>query len=369
MKNKICCIFNLAPHYRAPIYTLMDKELQCDFYFGDKVDLPIKQMDYKRLNGYKSILKNTKIGSTDYRWQKGAVKLLFKPYKNYIITGDPNVLSNWAILILSKFLGKNILAWTHGIKEGRSLKRTLFVKTFYKFCSKVLLYGNLSRQVMLDKGFREDKLITIYNSLDYESQLLIRNQIKKSSIYKDYFKNSLPIIIYIGRIQKSKKLDLLVKAIQGINSETKICNLVFIGKDIGDNDVKKLVNQYNINDSVWFYGPCYEEKEIGNLIYNADVCVSPGPVGLTALHAMTFGTPVITNDNFPFQMPEFEVISDGQNGTFFKNDNLQDLINSIKKWTNLEKEEREKIRLSCYKTIDEKWNPNYQIEILKSIIN
>ena len=104
LKNKTCCIFNLAPHYRAPIYRLMDEELECDFFFGDKVDSFIKLMDYQSLKGFKSILKNTKIGSSSYIWQKGAVKLIFKPYEKYIITGDTNCLSNWLILILGIIL-------------------------------------------------------------------------------------------------------------------------------------------------------------------------------------------------------------------------------------------------------------------------
>ena len=47
MKNKICCVFNFAPHYRNSIYKFMDKELGCDFYFGDKVETLIEKLDYK----------------------------------------------------------------------------------------------------------------------------------------------------------------------------------------------------------------------------------------------------------------------------------------------------------------------------------
>ena len=80
-KNKICCVFNLAPHYRSAIYKLMDSELNCDFYFGDQVGTPIKLMNVDELSGYKKTVKNIFILNKKYKWQKGVAHLIFKRYK------------------------------------------------------------------------------------------------------------------------------------------------------------------------------------------------------------------------------------------------------------------------------------------------
>ena len=55
--SKICCIFNLGPLYRWPIYSLMAKELACDFYLGDKTFTPIRTFDYQKLDGFKGYLR------------------------------------------------------------------------------------------------------------------------------------------------------------------------------------------------------------------------------------------------------------------------------------------------------------------------
>ena len=52
---KICCVFNYKPLYRYPIYKEMDEQLNCDFYFGDFVNQPIKQFPPENLGGYKKI--------------------------------------------------------------------------------------------------------------------------------------------------------------------------------------------------------------------------------------------------------------------------------------------------------------------------
>ena len=44
--------------------------------------------------------------------------------------------------------------------------------------------------------------------------------------------------------------------------------------------------------------------------------VSPGNVGLTAIHSLSYGTPVLTHNNFNNQMPEVESIQPGFNGYF-----------------------------------------------------
>ena len=55
-------------------------------------------------------------------------------------------------------------------------------------------------------------------------------------------------------------------------------------------------------------GECYSEETNAKLIYNADLCVAPGNIGLTAIHVMMFGCPAITHNDFKWQMPEFEAI-------------------------------------------------------------
>ena len=334
MANTICCIFNIGAHYRTPIYSLMDKELECDFFFGDTVFSPLKTMDYKSLTGYKKTIRNRRIAK-GWIWQSNAWPLVFKPYKSYILNSSPYYVSNWVILILAKIMGKKVFVWTHGMKGGEKGKTKFLSKTFYKLCHKILLYGELSQTNMVKEGFKKEKLLLIYNSLNYDYQIEVRKDLKKTNIYQDYFKNNYPVIVYIGRIQKSKKLDLLVKAANKLNLEGITCNLTFIGKSVENNEIESLVQELNIQDKVWFYGPSYNEKEIGNLLFNAKVCVSPGPVGLTAIHAATFGLPIISNNDFQNQMPEYEVIKDGVSGNFYKAGDFEDLCNRIKYWISL----------------------------------
>ncbi|HWR94471.1 MAG TPA: hypothetical protein VN192_04655, partial [Flavobacterium sp.] len=133
--NNICCIFNLAPHYRSAIYKLIDCEFKCDFYFGDHVETPIKLMDINELKGFKKTVLNTriKVWKKKFRWQKGVIGLVFKNYKYFILTGDHSILSNWVIAFFARLLNKKVIIWMHGIKTSSEYhwRDKMYIYPFY----------------------------------------------------------------------------------------------------------------------------------------------------------------------------------------------------------------------------------------------
>jgi glycosyltransferase involved in cell wall biosynthesis len=62
---------------------------------------------------------------------------------------------------------------------------------------------------------------------------------------------------------------------------------------------------------------------------NAKGFVYPGSVGLSILHAMSYGLPVIVHDNSEHQMPEYEIMEDGNTGLCFKEDSVDSLVEKM----------------------------------------
>lgn len=94
----------------------------------------------------------------------------------------------------------------------------------------------------------------------------------------------------------------------------------------------------------------------------------PGNVGLTAIHSMTYGTPVCTHSNLCTQMPEVESIIDGITGCFFQENDVQGLAHTIKKWLN-NKLDSNLIKQNCYTIVDNTYNPENQLHIMSKILN
>jgi len=362
----VCFILNIASFYRKGIFKAIDENLNAHFYFGDHVKTPIKTLDVSVINGFQKVLKNQYVFKEFY-YQKGVFSCLKKEYKYYIMTGNPYAISNWIVLVYCKLYKKKSYLWSHGW-YGKENRLKVFIKTIYfKLATGIFLYGDYAKELMIEKGFKEETLIPIYNSLDYKKQLNIRKRLEPSNIIQNIFSNQYPTIIYVGRIQKFKKLDYILESMLLLQKEGFYCNLLLVGNELDDylHDRKEIEE---LKGNVHFYGPCFDENTLGELIYNSDCCASPGEIGLTGIHSLMFGCPVISHNDFPNQMPEFEVIQDGINGSFFIKDNIIDLTSKLKFWLSKENQ-RDLVRENCYKRIDSVYNPDNQIRIIKETLD
>jgi D-inositol-3-phosphate glycosyltransferase len=110
--------------------------------------------------------------------------------------------------------------------------------------------------------------------------------------------NGDKILLYVGRIEPLKGLDLLVETAAQMDAEEGI-RVIVVGADVnGDREidrVKLLVKERDLEDQIDFVGQV-DHNELP-LYYNAaDVCVVPSyyeSFGLVALEAMACGTPVV----------------------------------------------------------------------------
>lgn len=362
---KLCLIYNTAPRYREAVFRAIDAEYDCDWYFGEtKTD--IKEMDtklLKRVTYYRTFGNPKK-----FYFKLGILPLLFKrKYQTFFMLAEVRSITDWVFFWLASrvFPKKKVYIWTHGWygrEAGIDAKLKLWL---YKHVNGVFVYGDRAKRLLIQQGIPQEKLFAIHNSLDYDKQKILRQLMVPSDIYHTHFGNDNPTLIFIGRLTKVKKLDMVLKALSKLQEKGDRYNLVFIGNGTQRDELERKTIEMNLSDVVWFYGACYDEKTNAELIYNADLCVSPGNVGLTAMHALMFGCPVITHNCFEWQMPEFEAINPGVTGDFFEMDDIDDLTSTITKWFRNHLFERERVRESCYDEIDRNWNPNYQMNVIK----
>lgn len=363
--QKLCLIYNTAPRYREAVFRMIDAEYDCDWYFGEtKTD--IIEMDTSILRNvkyYKSIGNPNKI-----YWKRGILKLLFKKeYKNFFILAEVRSVTDWLFFWLAAtfFPNKKIYVWTHGWYGKETDINAKMKLWLYQHVAGTFVYGDRAKKLLTEKGISENKIFAIHNSLDYDKHKSLRENIELSSIYRDHFKNSYPTIIFIGRLTKVKKLDMVIDALSILKKQGECYNLVFVGDGIERGYLENKTVTMHLQNNVWFYGACYDEKKNAELIYNADLCVSPGNVGLTAIHSLAFGCPVITHDCFEWQMPEFEAIQTSLTGDFFKQGDTEDLTRVISLWFADKKEKRDEVRKMCFNVIDTYWNPYYQMDVIR----
>jgi glycosyltransferase involved in cell wall biosynthesis len=376
-----CGIFaNIAPLYSEPLWKELSNSQNVDYYFysSRKGYSSIKTIDVREsrsLNKSGSFnwyfLKNIYINNI-LIYQVGAIyKCLRTRYNVYIFNGEMNCLSTWIAAFVCKLRKKPVIFWGHGLYGNEKIVKKFFRILFYRIADFHLIYGNRSRNLMLKSGFSEDRIFTVYNSLNFHAHEEYFLNISKRDLKKireELFQSSPedPVLIFLGRLTHEKKVHYLIQALEILAIKGKRYNCLIVGAGEEMEKLKELKKSIKFHNSVCLYGENYDEELNARLIMMADCCISPGNVGLTAIHCLSLGTPVITHSNLENQGPEVEVIIPGKTGQFFKENDIIDLSAKIEEFVLPGR--KKIIELNCREVIKKHWTPEIQTSIFDKVV-
>jgi len=360
---------HIFSHYRQGIIDRMLADLDLEFVLaGDTVDpfgTGIKGATIRDASRYVRVPSVVYPGG--FLRQPGLGRALneLRP-EAAIFCGDARFLSVWAQAPPLRRRGKRVFFWTHGWLSRPEGVAGRVRHAFYRRADGLLLYGDRGKAIGVADGFAPEQLHVIYNSLDYPAQRRLRDAITETGLLD--LRTSLfgeaetPVVICCARLTPNRRLDMLLEALQRLRGEGHHVHALLVG----DGPERPALEQYaRAHDvSVRFYGPCYDEAALARLFMLSHACVSPGWVGLTAVHSLTYGTPVIAHDNADEQGPEFEAITDGETGSLFRQHDVADLAARIRLWT-AAPHVAPTVRERCWGAVEECYNPDVQMAVLR----
>jgi glycosyltransferase involved in cell wall biosynthesis len=369
-KPRVAVVYHFFAHYRSPIMEMLLSCQDIDYFLvGDRSDpdnsvKPWQPPEEKLL--FAPCIKVT----SDLLWQKGLLGLAIRrDIDTIIFLGNANFLSTWLAALLARLMRKRVLFWTHGWLRREQGAKAIVRNLFYRLAHGLLLYGNRAKMFGIENGFAKDRMYVIYNSLDYRTQKTIMSHVTEDRIKRIremFFSDSkIPLLIYTGRLIKSKGLALLLSAMSQLQTQGFKTSLLLVGDGPEQEPLTQLAKTSGL--AVHFYGPCYDEHKLSELIMSANVTVAPGQVGLTAIHSLGYGTPVITHDDPNDQGPEWEAIVPGETGGIFKRGDIQDLARIIHKWC-LHPWPDEDVRRQCKGVVDHFYNPDFQRRVINHAV-
>lgn len=301
--KKILILQNEIMQYRKPVYNELSKYYEVTVLHSGKKSIVIEDK-------YKEIIAD--------------VKQLGPLYLQSGVLGK--VRSNQYDIVIAMFDVRwimNVLAlWFHGTAKflywGHRYGKNNLINNFRNYLMKksdgIILYSGGEIDRMIQSGLYEDKIFIAENTIDVPNHEDGSNKEKSS-------------FLFVGRAQKRKKIDELLRAFSQIKDRLPSDLYINIIGDGDENEyLKKLVIELGINNKVFFHGAITDSEKLKVFFHKSYAYVSPGAVGLGVLHSLAYGVPVITYKD-EYHGPEFDNLRNQENSLIVNN--FEELIKAL----------------------------------------
>jgi glycosyltransferase involved in cell wall biosynthesis len=370
---RIIIQYNCIPHYRARIFELLS---QRDSEVFTVVADPEPDTPYlKTLRGgegrsIRTVFARTRIiripRLPDLYWQPQALRMMLKERPDTVIAlGSPYSLTAWALLVTGKILRIPVLLWGHGLLGNESGPKWWMRRLLYRLAAGQLLYNEHARELLKNKGFIPGSLYVVYNSLDFDVQNEVASQLTQAQL--DKFRRELGVgeneglAVFIGRMQPLKRVDMLLEAAGILAQRGRRVHIVLVGDGSERAKLEGLAKSAGISDYIHFLGASYDEAYLGLVLGASDLAVIPSYAGLSVVHALAFGTPVLLNDRIEEHGPEWEAVVEGKTGFFYRYGDVNDLAAKMEKAI-FPVPAKHKMAETCKNVVAEKYNPHRQVD-------
>jgi len=357
-----------VPHYRVPFFDALAErhegrvQVYASRSVGDGPASAKVDRNYLSLNHDCSLL----FGKRVY-WQHGMLpsdKAIAGDVA--VISPNPRYLSTFKFAAAARRRGMGIVWWGHGwsptsrqwaIKVRRYLMSTV---------DAVLLYSDAEAMEWRPRLPAHIAVIGAQNAIDQSASSAQRadwNSERLNDFRREQGLDGRKILLFCGRLrtQPGTGVDLLIRALT-ILKQTDPGYLAVI---IGDGDdllrLRQLAQELGVAEQVRWLGAQYEEANIAPWFLSSLCFTYPGPIGLSILHAMGYGLPVVTHNDRRRHNPEIVVLREGWNGLMFHDGDINDLANKIQYLAGNE-EHRQVLAANAYATAHEEFTLQNMVE-------
>lgn len=347
--NRFIIVQEVFPVYRKPLFDILSDKLNFKLLVSEESLGDITVFDQSEYVVRRGIIKNFFGGK--FFWQTSLLNYGFSKNDIVVLSASPRNLTMMILLAKLKMQGIKTVLWGHYESANGTRLNHYIRMCLLKLASGILFYTDLEAsryKSTLSRDNNSQKILGLNNGLAIKEISNFRISYEKNINERNFN------ILFIGRLTKKTKLELLLRSISYCKSKDKIKLHV-----IGDGELRefflKLANDLNVDKLVIWHGTKTCEQEISKIANNCALFIYPGDVGLSLIHCMSYGLPCLIHDNRKHHNPEADALFENTEAIYFKENDYIDLSLKIDKLL-----ESEKIRVNQsfqnLKIVENKYN-------------
>ena len=223
-------------------------------------------------------------------WQTGIMDWLHGWQPDVLIMeANPRYLRSGAVMKWMKARGSKVIGWGLGspLPSGSlSMIRLALRKRFVRRFDALITYSQQGADEYAALGFDPERIFCAPNAV-------APRPVQPLPERPNGFRNGKPNVVFVGRLQARKRVDMLLRASAMLPDELRP-SLVIVGDGPERSKLEALAKE--VNAEVRFSG-AQHGPDLERILRDADLFVLPGTGGLAVQQAMSYGLPVIVGES------------------------------------------------------------------------
>lgn len=342
-KKKILFVQPILPHYRIPFFENFNKIYDLDLFAQHKF--------YEKYSFNIKYARNIKILKL-FTWQQNLLSINFQEYDLVIFNVNPKYISTLFALIICKIKLVKTIDYNH---RRSSTSRSFFV-FIRNLIVKIFTNGRIyytKKEYFKEFNSNYFKFLRPIN-LGYANNSIDTKLVSK--LRKKYLPKTRSDFLFVGRLTHKSNIKLLINALVFSKNNYKVN--ILGDSQINSNFFKKLAYKNKVENRIIWHKFSSNEIAISNLFNSCKCFVYPGEVGLSIIHAMSYGLPAIIHNNNLHHNPEHSAFINKKTGLFFEENNARSLSLIMDKLYSSSDQELENFSKNSLNII----NNNYSID-------
>jgi glycosyltransferase involved in cell wall biosynthesis len=290
-----------------------------------------------------------------------------------LLRWSPRSILQLPALLRARVSGVPVVLWGHGYSKFERGWWRGVRNSFIKLAEALVFYEPRTRDAFLQAGYAPERLFVALNSIDHTEIEAARSWWQHRPDQLDQFRRRHdldrgPVVLFVSRLTPANRVDLLVRATAELAHQFPNLRTVIIGSGFEEKErLQTLARQLQVDDNLVFQEGIYDERELAPWFLSADVFCYPANVGLSLIHAMWYGLPVVTSDNSAIQNPEIVALEPEVNGAVYQHENLRSLVDVLQK-TISDEAGRESMSRAARQTVESRFTVKQMVDGMEQAI-
>lgn len=317
-------------HYRVPVFRELARRPGIDLkvVYGDERGISNAAPDGFEAEFVK--LRDINVGAGVVRWHAAQYRWCNRDLADVVVLSwSTRYLSLLPGLVRARWNDLGIVLWGHGYSKSETPLRQRSRNALIRLADSLLLYNDAAAQMLVDSGVVDaGRVFVALNTLDLAPIRAIadRQRADPAALARFRYENRLdagPVVLFVSRLYAQNRTDLLLKATPALAAQFPGISVVIIGDGPDRERLRSLAVELGVEREVRFVGAVYGEDKLAPWFLSSDVFGYPANLGLSLIHAFSYGLPVVTTDRRDLAGPEIEALVDGVNGLHFEDGNTE----------------------------------------------